>query len=122
MRILLMLAIVITPLCASAEYLDVIQGKYKEKCSLQSYVAIKNDFNKQWGESHGYRAEIADAVQSDDLASVHWIGHTSSAESFGKAWDTWRTELSDPKSVASKLNERFEKCVINGTRRGYDIH
>ena len=122
MRKLLILAIVVAPLCASAEYLDVIQGKYKEKCSLQNYVAIKNDFNEQWGKSHGYRAEIADAVQSDDLASVHWIGHCSSAESFGKAWDTWRTELSDSKSVAAKLNERFEKCVTNGSRRGYDLH
>ena len=61
-------------------------------------------------------------MQSDDLASVHWIGHCSSAESFGKAWDTWRTELSDSKSVAAKLNERFEKCVTNGSRRGYDLH
>ena len=122
MRRLLMLAIVVAPLCASAEYLDVIQGKYKEKCSLQNYVAIKNDFNEQWGKTHGYRAEIADAVQSDDLASVYWIGHCASAESFGKAWDTWRTELSDSKSVAAKLNERFEKCVTNGSRRGYDLH
>ena len=122
MRRLLTFAILMAPLCASAEYLDVIQGKYKEKCSLQNYVAIKNDFNEQWGKSHGYRAEIADAVQSDDLASVYWIGHCSSAESFGKAWDTWRTELSDSKSVAAKLNERFEKCVTNSSRRGYDLH
>ena len=85
-------------------------------------IAIKNDFNEQWGKSHGYRAEIADAVQSDDLASVYWVGHCSSAESFGKAWETWRTELSDPKSVAAKLNERFEKCVTNRSRRGYDLY
>ena len=62
------------------------------------------------------------AVQSDDLASVHWIGHCASAESFGKAWDTWRTELSDSKSVAAKINERLEKCATNDSRRGYDLY
>ena len=122
MRRLLMLAILATPFCASAEYLDVIQLKLKEKCTLQNYVAIKNDFNEQWGRSHGYRAEIAEPVQSNDLASVFWLGHCTSAESFGRAWDAWRNELSDPKSAASKLNERFEKCATNDSRRGYDLY
>ena len=36
MRRLLTFAILMAPLCASAEYLDVIQGKYKEKCSMQN--------------------------------------------------------------------------------------
>ena len=121
MRRLLMAALLLAPLTASAEYLDVIQGKLKEKCTVAVYVAIKNDFNEQWGKSHGYQAEIASAVQSDHLARVYWLGHTASAEAFGRAWDTWRTELSNPKSVASKLNERFEKCVDNTARRGYDL-
>jgi hypothetical protein len=121
MRRLLMTVLLLTPICAGAEYLDVIQGKLKDKCTVDKYVAIKNDFNEQWGRSHGYRAEIASVVQSEDLVSVYWIGHTTSAEAFGRAWDTWRTELSNPKSVAAKLNERFEKCVDNTGRRGYDL-
>ena len=120
MRRLLAIALLLTPICASAEFLDVIQGKLKDKCTVETYIAIKNDFNEQWGKSHGYRAEIASPVQSNDLASVYWLGHTASAEAFGKAWDTWRTELANPKSVAAKLNERFEKCVDNTGRRGYD--
>ena len=122
MRSLLVFTLLMAPLCASAEYLDAIQGKLKEKCTIQKYAEIKNDFNAQWGTAHGYRAEIANAVQSDDLTSVYWLGHCTSAEAFGKAWDTWRAELSDPKSVASKLNERFEKCVTNEARRGYDLY
>ena len=73
MRRLLMLAILVTPLCASAEYLDVIQVKLKERCTPATYVAIKNDFNEHWGKGHGYRAEIAQPVQSNDLVSVFWI-------------------------------------------------
>lgn len=88
---------------------------------METYVAIKNDFNEQWGRSHGYQAEIASAVQSNDLTAIYWLGHTASAEAFGRAWDTWRSELSNPKSVAAKLNERFEKGVDNTARRGYDL-
>ena len=120
MRRLLTITLLLMPICASAEYLDVISGKLKEKCTVDKYVEMKNDFNEQWGKSHGYRAEIASAVQSNDLATVFWIGHTTSAEAFGRAWDAWRTELSNPKSVAAKLNERFEKCVSNTGRSGYD--
>lgn len=122
MRALLILTILLAPLCVRAEYLDVIQVKLKDKCSVQTYAEIKNDFNEQWGKSHGYRAEIAAPVQSNDLTSVFWLGHCASAEGFGKAWDTWRSELSDPKSAASKLNERFEKCSTNDARRGYDLY
>jgi hypothetical protein len=121
MKRLLMIAVLLAPLPASAEHLDVIQAKLKEGCTLEQYVAIKNDFNEQWGKSHGYRAEIASAVQSQDLGSLFWLGRTASAEAFGKAWDTWRAELSDPKSVAGKLNARFEKCSTNEARRGYDL-
>jgi hypothetical protein len=122
MRTLLILTILVAPLCASAEYLDVIQVKLKDKCTVQKYAEIKNDFNEQWGSSHGYRAEIAAPLQSNDLGSVFWLGHCTSAEAFGKAWDSWRSELSDPKSVAGKLNERFEKCSTNDARRGYDLY
>ena len=122
MKRLLMIAILLVPVSASAAYLDVIQAKLKDGCTLDKYAAIKNDFNEQWGRSHGYLAELASPVQSNDLVAVFWTGRTASAESFGKAWDTWRTELSDPKSVASKLNERLEKCTTNQSRNGYDIY
>ena len=82
----------------------------------------RTNCNEQWGKSHGYRAEIAEPVQSNHLATMFWIGHSASAESFGKAWDTWRTELSDSKSVATKVNERLEKCATNDSRGGYDLY
>ena len=121
MRRLLVMAIVLIPMTVRAEYLDVIAGKLKEKCSLEKYVTLKNDFNAQWGRSHGYQAEIASVVQSNDLVTVYWLGRTANAEAFGRAWDAWRTEISDSKSVAAKLNERFEKCVDNTGRRGFDL-
>jgi hypothetical protein len=123
MRILLLtVAVLLAPICASAEHLDVIQFKLNQGCTLETEVAIKNDFNAQWGKSHGYVAEIASPVVSNDLTSFYWIGRTANSEAFGKAWDAWRSELSDPKSVAAKLEERFQKCGTNESRRGYDIY
>ncbi len=123
MRILLLtIAVLLVPIYASAEHLDVIQFKLREGCTLETEVAIKNDFNAQWGKSHGYIAEIASPVSSNDLASYYWIGRTANAEAFGKSWDAWRNELSDPKSVAANLWERFQKCGTNESRRSYDIY
>lgn len=122
MKKLILLALLALPLSAAAEHLDVIQTELKEGCSLEQYRAIAKDFNDQWGKSHGYSAQIAVPVQSNDLKSVYWLGRSASAESFGKAWDTWRDELSDPKSVAAKLQARFEKCSDDQGRRGYDLY
>jgi hypothetical protein len=122
MKRLLMTAILLAPVTASAAYLDVIQVKLKDGCTVEKYAAIKSDFNEQWGKSHGYQAEIAFPVQSENLTAVFWTGRTANAEAFGKAWDAWRAELSESKSVAAKLNERFEKCSTNQSRSGYDLY
>ena len=120
--VLLTIAALLAPIWASAQHIDVIQFKLKEGCTLANYVTLKNDFNGQWGKSHGYIAEIASPLASNDLGSLYWIGRTANAEAFGKAWDIWRNELTDPTSVASKLEERFEKCSIDEARRSYDIY
>jgi hypothetical protein len=49
-------------------------------------------------------------------------GSTKDAATFGKASDTWRNELADPKSVAGQLSARFLKCGTNISRSGYDVH
>jgi hypothetical protein len=119
---LLVLAVLAFPFSASADHMDVIQVTLKENCTLQTYVAIKDDFNNQWGKNHGYRAEITVPIQSQDLAPVFWVGRSADAASFGKAWDAWRTELMDPASLASKLNARFTKCSDNVSRSGWDVY
>ena len=56
------------------------------------------------------------------MASIYWVGRSANAEAFGKAWDTWRDSLSDPKSAAAKLNARLEKCGSTEARRSYDVY
>jgi hypothetical protein len=53
---------------------------------------------------------------------MRWLGRSKDAATFGKAWDTWRTESADPNSVAGKLNTRFGDCSVNTARRGFDVY
>ena len=123
MRSVLSLILLLLPLSASAGgHMDVIQVTLNEKCSVAKYVAIKNDFNKTWGKQNGYLAEVVVPIQSEDLQSVFWVGRTADAAGYGKAWDTWRDETANPKSIAGKLQERFNECSTNDSRRGYDVY
>ncbi len=122
MRIALALVLLLLPLSASADHMDVIQVTLDEDCSLEEYVAIKNDFNETWGKKNGYLAEIVVPIQSDDLQSIFWVGRSADAAAYGKAWDTWRDETANSKSVAGKLQERFDECSDNDSRRGYDVY
>ena len=121
MRAFVVTALLVLPLNANAEYMDAIEVTINEACTVAEYVAIKNDFNEQWGKANGYLAEIATPIQSQNLSLVFWVGRAANAAAFGKAWDTWRDALADPKSTASKLNARLTKCSTNVNRSGFDL-
>ncbi len=127
MRIAMALVVLLLPLSplsavAADGHMDVIQVTLDPKCSLAEYVKIKDDFNASWGDQNGYRAEVVVPIQSEDLQSVFWVGRTADAAAYGKAWDNWRDETANPKSIAGKLQKRFNKCSTNTSRRGYDVH
>ncbi|MGB8328427.1 MAG: hypothetical protein WCE48_12735 [Steroidobacteraceae bacterium] len=122
MKKMLAFILLAAPMVASADYLDVIEVKLNDGCSFQQYLQIAQDFNAQFGEKNAYRAEVLMPVQSPTLTSLYWVGRTKDAATFGKAWDTWRNQLSDPNSVAAKLWGRFKACSTNLSRRGYDTY
>lgn len=107
---------------AYADHLDVIEFKLNEGCTLEKHLETVRDFNAQWGAKYGYKAEVLVPIQSNNLTSLFWIGRSKDAASYGKGWDTWRNELRDPNSVASKLWARFQGCSTNLGRRGYDVY
>ena len=90
--------------------------------SMSTYMAIKDDFNEQWGASNGYQSEVLVPIQSHNLISLYWVGRSDNAAAFGKAWDQWNKDLTDPDSVASKLWARFLDRSTNVSRRGYDAN
>ena len=122
MKKLLFLILFLSPTLASAEYMDVIKFKLTGECTLAEYLAIKDDFNSQWGKENGYTSRVAMPLQNEDLESMYWIGTAENAAAFGAAYDTWRNALSDPNSIPSKLWVRFQRCSDNISRRGFDIY
>jgi len=86
------------------------------------YPHTAREGSLQWGSKNGYKSEVLRPIQSHNLVSLYWVGRSKDAAAFGKAWDTWRNELADPNSVASKLWARFLKCSTNLGRRGYDVY
>lgn len=110
------------PLYAFAAHLDVIQIELKEGCEFSKYLAITKDFNDKWAKDYDYHAEILMPVQSNDLKSLFWVGRSSGAVAFGKAWEAWVSDLGKSDSVAAKLNVRFDKCGKNMSRRSYGAY
>lgn len=122
MKKALCLFLLLMPASVLADHIDVIEVKLNEGCSLSEYLAIKDDFNSKWGSKNGYRSEVFVPIQSNNLVSFYWVGRSANAAAFGKAWDTWRTDLQNPDSVAAKLWARFSACSTNVGRRGYDVY
>ena len=122
MKKLLALLLFAAPMSAQAEHLDVIQVTLKDGCSVAQYAAIAKDFNETFGKEHGYSAEVAAPLQSQDLTSVFWLGRSANAAAFGAAWDAWRDAQADASSIPAKLQARFDKCSTNDSRRSYDTY
>jgi len=122
MRKILCAALLILPIGTFADHIDVIEVKLNEGCTMQTYLAIKDDFNEQWAKEYGYQSEVRVPIQSNNLTSLFWVGRSANAATFGNAWDQWNKDLMDPDSTASKLWARFLECSTNIGRRGYDAY
>lgn len=122
MKRLIVAFLVLCPVGALADHIDVIEFTLHEDCSMSKYLAIKDDFNEQWGSKNGYRSEVFVPIQSNNLTSLFWVGRSANAAAYGKAWDQWRDDLENPDSVAAKLWARFLECSTNIGRRGYDVY
>ncbi len=122
MKKLAVICLMLLPVSVLADHIDVIEVQLNEGCSLQEYVAIKDDFNSQWASKYGYQSEVFVAIQSHNLTSLYWVGRSKDAATFGKAWDQWRNDLNNPDSLPAKLWARFVECSTNISRRGYDVY
>ncbi len=122
MKKILCALLLMLPIGAFADHIDVIEMQLNEGCSLSTFLAIKDDFNEQWGKKYSYQVEVLTPIQSNNLTSLFWSGRSENAAVFGKAYDQWTTDLMDPDSVASKLVARFEECTDLLGRRGYIVH
>lgn len=119
MRKFLFAVLLSLPIGAYAEHVDVIEFQLKETCSMPTYLAIVADFNEKWGKKNSYQSEILVPIQSNNLTSLFWVGRSANTAAFGKAFDQWVKDTSDPDSLASSLWTRFQECSDNVGRRSY---
>ena len=113
-----LLAMLACPLIASADYIDVIELKLKEGCTMTKYADIVKDFNTLY-EPKGYKAEIMSPFYSSNLESFIWVGRTKDIETFGKGSNAYGNAAADPNTAEGKLNARFRDCSTSIARRSY---
>jgi len=106
------------PLIASAEYVDVIELKLKDTCTMTKYLDIVKDFNTQM-MPQGYKAEILTPIHSSNLESIFWLGRSKNSESFGKVSDAYSNAVGDANTTEGKLSARLRDCTTSIARRSY---
>ena len=113
-----LLTMLACPLIASADYIDVIEFKLKEGCTMAKYMDIVKDFNTLI-EPKGYKAEIMSPFYSSNLESLIWVGRTKDVESFGKGSNAYGNAATDANTAEGKLAARFRECSTSTARRSY---
>ena len=113
-----LLAVLACPLIAKADYVDVIEFKLKESCTMAKYMDIVKDFNTLY-EPKGYKAEIMSPFYSSNLESFIWVGRTKDIESFGKGSNAYGNAAADANTAEGKLAARFRDCTTSIARRSY---
>lgn len=121
MKKLMVVLLLVFPVTTLADYLDVIEFKLDESCTLDGYLEVVKEFNA-WGESHGYRAEVWAPLMRGTLDTYFWVGRSKDAETFGAAWDVWRDALSNTDSTPAKLHARMAECETSLNRSGFDTY
>ena len=113
-----LLAVLACPLIAKADYVDVLEFKMKEGCTMAKYMDIVKDFNTL-AEPKGYKAEILSPYYSSNLDSLIWVGRSKNLETFGKGANAYGDAAADANSAEGKLSARFRDCTTSIARRSY---
>ena len=113
-----LLAVLACPLIAKADYVDVLEFKMKESCTMAKYMDIVKDFNTLY-EPKGYKAEIMSPYYSSNLETFIWVGRSKNLETFGKGANAYGDAAADANSAEGKLAARFRDCTTSIARRSY---
>ena len=113
-----LLAVLACPLIAKADYVDVLEFKLKENCTMAKYMDIVKDFNTV-AEPKGYKTEIMLPYYSSNLESFIWVGRSKNLETFGKGANAYYDAATVANSAEGKLGARFRECSTSIARRSY---
>ncbi len=117
-RIAPLVAMLACPMIASADYLDVIESKMKDGCTMTKYMDIVKDFNALY-TPRGYTAEILTPIYGTNMDTIIWVGRTKNMETFGKGAQAYNDAVGDANSAEGKIAARFRECTTGVSRRSY---
>jgi hypothetical protein len=116
---LLAFAMLLTPLVAHADYLDVITNRLKDGCSIDKYLGVVEEFRGVMkSQGYKYTVEIAPPFTGPDLSVVYWVGREPSFATFGQEYDRWDAAIAKPGTPEAKVNEKLNACSTNVSRSG----
>ena len=103
---------------AKADMWDVLEITLSEKCTVEKYLNLVDDFNEYYKDK-GYQAEILLPLHTENQAAIFWIGRTKNNEDFGKAYDHWLAGQAQDGSAVDKLSDRFADCGTTTSRSSF---
>ncbi len=114
---LLAFAMLLTPLAAHADYLDVFVNKLKAGCSLDKYLAVVEEFRGVMkSQGYKYTVEIATPFIGPDLSAIYWVGRGPNSASFGQETDRWDAAIAKPGTPEAKINDKLNACAESVSR------
>jgi len=109
----------LTPLAAHADYLDVITSKLTAGCSLDQYLTVVEEFRGVMkSQKYKYTVEIAAPFIGSDLSVVYWVGRTPNFASFGEGSSRWEAAVAKPGTPEAKINDKLNACSESVSRSG----
>ena len=113
------LFLMLGPVSAQADYIDVITNQLTGSCTLEKYLEVVEEFRGvMTSEGYSYTVEIMTPVSGPDLSHVYWVGRTKDFATFGTEFTKWLAALEKSGSPESKVNAKLNKCAANLTRTG----
>ena len=117
--VFLAFAMVLTPLAAHADYLDVITSRLTTGCSLDKYLGVVEEFRGVMkSQGYKYTVEIAPPFIGSDLSVVYWVGRTPNFATFGQESDRWEAAIAKPGTPEAAVSQKLNACSQNVSRSG----
>ena len=115
----LVFAMLLTPLVAKADYLDVITNRLTAGCSLDKYLGVVEEFRGVMkSQGYKYTVEIAPPFIGSDLSVVYWVGREPNFATFGQESDRWETAIAKPGTPEATVSAKLNACSENVSRSG----
>jgi len=112
-------ALLLTPLVARADYLDVITSRLTAGCSLDKYLGVVEEFRGVMKtQGYKYTVEIAPPFIGPDLSVVYWVGREPNFATFGQESDRWEAAIAKAGTPEAMVSAKLNACSENVSRSG----